>query len=533
MYYQVRMPEILLPAFGPMNDSTRVNNMGKRLSSWREPHSTLNVFDSSSLSAAVPRSPRRGELRSVSEIALSYPEVNPLSPEGKVPQRLPPFEAPLPPKVKRKEEKYGVPDDPLGRSLGLMEALHMLRRVNKDDDDAEIESEAKAAAQRVKFRRCLARGCGCIIGGECADVEMDSANSVPPVSDMPADMDFSEDEDDTTTTRRPDSSPPGSPDAKPGSSLRAKSPAPTRPRTPDGFGMKPTSESDDIVRQTLKDREDTSNALREMHSNISKAQDKVVAFGGEREPVYLMCARLCDILAKKAKLLAAVEGRIEEFKGAQAEAETTVQMIVDLKAEPPEALLGIRKFISSYAHRHGNPEDADRLDFEHFLSNFKLPSRHHYLMQLRTLADEYGDWWAQATCRVATEGGHATAVQHLRDIAIGAGADEEHPMLLQTHRLLMSRLAVAVLQFAKDLQAKDAFAAQRAEERGSFTIGAASKAADDVDAEIAKAKEKGVKMDDERILEAHDISKALREADNQRKRMDNRQKRLKDKKAGG
>lgn len=114
------------------------------------------------------------------------------------------------------------------------------------------------------------------------------------------------------------------------------------------------------------------------------------------------------------------------------------------------------------------------------------------------------------------------------DIALGTGVDEDHPKLLRAIKILNDRLAERVLKEAKERQQRDA----TAEEKGTAPkSGQATLLADKIEQDIFDAVEEGVPEADPRMKEALEICKALRNKDGERRRMENREKRLAEAKA--
>merc|ERR1712187_508220 len=117
-------------------------------------------------------------------------------------------------------------------------------------------------------------------------------------------------------------------------------------------------------------------------------------------------------------------------------------------------------------------------------------------------------------------GGHL-ALRRLFDVAVGTGVDISHPKLIRAEKILIDRLADRVLKDAQERQARDTAAAEKMGEK--MTVGPASKAADKIEQLMFVSIEEGVPKGDPRLKEAEKIVKALREADNQRKRLVARQ----------
>merc|ERR1711865_327263 len=104
--------------------------------------------------------------------------------------------------------------------------------------------------------------------------------------------------------------------------------------------------------------------------------------------------------------------------------------------EAPPVIVEIRKFISAHTHKTGSPADADKSDFQAFVTSFRLPSQHKSLVHLRALADLERDWWIDATLQVAESGGNLLEIKRMIPMAVSLGADKDHPKLVRSVKIL-------------------------------------------------------------------------------------------------
>jgi len=236
------------------------------------------------------------------------------------------------------------------------------------------------------------------------------------------------------------------------------------------------------------------------------------------------------VVRRKASLLQDVEARMATFQAAHAKREELIPQILQGECqEPPPDLVGIRKFIKQYTHQSpsGSPVDADKSDFDAFAKSFKLPDRHNQLERFRALSMGISQWWAEASLRIAEEGANYEQIRRIFDIAMGAGADDEHPCILRAIKILNDRLCDKVIKDAEERQQRDTDAFERSNARGEVPqVGPASRAADLIEQAVMQAVAEGAPSHDLRLNKARDICKTLREADGQRKRLAGRQKRL-------
>jgi len=286
----------------------------------------------------------------------------------------------------------------------------------------------------------------------------------------------------------------------------------------------PEEQDEALLHSTLRDISDTEAQLRVLEEQMAQCQEDVADCRATRHATAVISARTLAVVRRKAALLHDVEERTVRFERAHAgRAELLPRLIAGEVQEAPADFKGVPKFLAAYTHHPGNPADANKSDFEGFAASFRLPSGHEALERLRGLADEAGEWWAEACVSEASKGADHIQLVRLFDLATGTGVDRDHPKLVRATRILNDRLAERVLKEAEELRTKDAF---RAERSPVPQVGPASTDADKIDADILKAIAEGVPSLDRRLAQARDIAKALRQLDGQRKREAGRQKRL-------
>lgn len=477
-YRQVRAAEILLPAYGRSNDIARIRNNGRPLQTREMPRaSSLPAFPSEPTPSAPRMRAAPGALRAVSQVVINYPHVDPRSLEGKKRQQSQ-YHPDVNLKMRQKPKELTWDELPASElelqaaaspqgppSDALRRSMRLLQRLG--------EMRRLAAQRRAQPQR--------LPGTEESGL-LDCDGDVPVAED--------------------------------GLSPTA--------------GQQQQDQAEDMCRATLRNLEDSVASLEETAEQMAAQQEIVALMGGARHATNLLSQRVLSVIRRKLEVLSSVELRTAQIEAAHAQREKIIADIVadEGYASPPE-LLDVRKFISSRVHRPCDPVDADRSNFEMFAASFKLPARHASLEHLRSLADDFGDWWAKTACSEAQAGAEYATIKALTVLAVNVGASEDHPMLLRAAVILHDRLAAKVLREAEEAQARDALGAQKAEARGDVPVlGLASKAADTIEQAILKAVAEGVPAGDPRMKQAGEIVKALREADGQRKRMMNRQKRL-------
>eukprot|EP00927_Polykrikos_kofoidii_P031176 TRINITY_DN26844_c0_g1_i1.p1 TRINITY_DN26844_c0_g1~~TRINITY_DN26844_c0_g1_i1.p1 ORF type:complete len:718 (+),score=107.30 TRINITY_DN26844_c0_g1_i1:72-2156(+) len=284
-----------------------------------------------------------------------------------------------------------------------------------------------------------------------------------------------------------------------------------------------------LLHMTLRALEDTEDDLRAVEGLLKGGLSETACCGGARHATAVMSLRTLSTVQRKAALLHDVETRLAELEAVHTKRDEIEPQLVADTIPVPAALGGIKKFITGYTHGPGQPWEANKSNFKSFVQSFKLPSRHAALLRLRDLADEVGEWWADA-CLKEAEKGHGHAVLHrLFEVALGTGVDKEHPKLIRAWRILIDRLATRVLADAEERLANDEAMAEQYEVP---PVGPAGLSGDKIEEAVMQAIKEGVPKDDHRLKNAEEIMKGLRQSDGERKRLAARQKRLEDQKKG-
>lgn len=284
------------------------------------------------------------------------------------------------------------------------------------------------------------------------------------------------------------------------------------------------AEEASMLDKLLGDCEDSEAGLRIMEKALQDKLNAAVKNGGARHPAALQCSRNLRAITRKALLLHDVEARTVEYLAADQHRADVLSNVMSNKGLLPVELTGIAKFCRGYTHKGGSPAEADRIDYEGFVTRFKLPAEHSLLTGLVSMGEEAGEWWATACLEQATEGATYEQLQRLLDSAVAAGADDDHFKMHRARKLVRDRLADDVLHKAQARMKKDK---AMAEKNPNLPPGSASKAADEIETDIKKATSQGVPLKDKRLVDAKVIASELLQADGIRKRMANREKQLK------
>jgi len=273
----------------------------------------------------------------------------------------------------------------------------------------------------------------------------------------------------------------------------------------------------------LRDSGDTSEQLRAIVASLSSQLKLAEDAGGARHATALISERVLAVARRKESLLRDVEDRFASLQAAHGWRDEMLPLLVADTAKPQPELAGIIAFLTKYTHGNGHPADADKTDFAHFARSLRLPWQHNALGNLRELADEVGEYWADACLSEAEKGHGHSVLRRLFDVALGTGVDKGHPKLVRAIRILSDRLADKVVEDAEERQQKDA---NLEASIGVAKVGHASDLADRIEKDIFAAVEEGVPQADHRLARATAICKALRQKDGERKRLEGRQRRL-------
>jgi hypothetical protein len=272
---------------------------------------------------------------------------------------------------------------------------------------------------------------------------------------------------------------------------------------------------------------DTHAHLAALQVQLAEGQEAAGQYGGARHATAVLSSRSLLVVRRKSHLLGEVEARTARFAAAQARCDELLPEVVAGPSRSVADLAGVRKFIIYYTHPHCNPVDDNMSDFQNFAASFKLPAGHQALLHLRAIADEAGNWWADACVQEASRGADHATLNRLIEVALGTGIDAEHYKVLRARQILIDRLADRTLKEAKEAQQADTLNAERLGDR--MPVGPASKAADLIESMMIQVVKEGVPKFDRRLVEAERILKQLREADGARKRTAGRLKRLEEK----
>lgn len=489
--FHTQVPIITLPAAGPANDAARVRNNGARIgleckSAPSSPSGLAMLRVNSSpavlcepVQAKTPRT-ARGMVRSVSKIAIDYPATRSFSDNRAAKRRtvevVPRMNTPKvewrPTKISfGNEETYSWdPDSPTG-------PIYTSKSRSSGAPTVALESSVRKMDALFVLRRAGRRS--------------DSRPQSPAKSGKPENPQ-------QTAEVVADEIPAGVDNAIPMEAEEA------------------------LMYGILKDLKDNGESLKGLINSIQSGIQDAWCNGGGRHATSVISSRILAVALRKTSLLRDVEERTKSFEAVHARRHELVPLLVADKEPMPKELSGIVKFIASYTHP-GHPAEENKSQFSRFVETFKLPKEHQVLTRLRAIADEAGEFWAQACLSQAEEGHGHVALRRLFDAALGTGVDIDNPMLVRATRIINDRLAERVLQDAKERQRKDS----DLEESGKVPrYGAAGVMADKIEEELFASVKEGVPETDARLSAAKDICKILRQKDGERKRMEGRQKRL-------
>merc|ERR1712190_646437 len=166
----------------------------------------------------------------------------------------------------------------------------------------------------------------------------------------------------------------------------------------------PRESDEDMVKNMLRELGDSEAELKCLEVLLAEGQDKATEHGEARHATAVLSGRTLAVVRRKMALLHDTEARCAQFEAMQARCEEILPKIVDGSMPPPPELAGVPRFISRYTHSPGNPADANKSDFRQFVTTFRLPNGHLTLRRLLLVAEEAGEYWAEACLAEAAKG---------------------------------------------------------------------------------------------------------------------------------
>merc|ERR1711879_1042273 len=146
------------------------------------------------------------------------------------------------------------------------------------------------------------------------------------------------------------------------------------------------------------------------------------------------------------------------------------------------------------------------------------PSQHSTLLRFKQLMEDVYSWWLEAMLQAAEDGVNIAAIRLFVKLAVGAGADQQHPKIIRTLWLAENRAAAEILREAKELQQNDSATAQKAEEHGGRPLlGLAARASEKIRNAVRNAVRLGVKSKHKDLAEATEIANVLEKLESERR----------------
>jgi len=218
----------------------------------------------------------------------------------------------------------------------------------------------------------------------------------------------------------------------------------------------PTAEPEEpLMHATLKSTTDTSADLRRAEDVLQQAHEPIHEHGCSRHATAVISARALAVVKRKAKLLGECDARVEAFGLAMLRGEEILAAIVENTPDAASELVGLSKFMQAHTHK-GDLAEANKSDFQAFVSSFCLPAEHEVLKKLEKMGGEATEWWAQAALKEARNGCDCAAVNRIIEVAAAILGNRDHEVLVACRSELGNSLAEAVLRSALTIQEKDA-----------------------------------------------------------------------------
>eukprot|EP00747_Dinoflagellata_sp_TGD_P117189 gnl/TRDRNA2_/TRDRNA2_172553_c0_seq10.p1 gnl/TRDRNA2_/TRDRNA2_172553_c0~~gnl/TRDRNA2_/TRDRNA2_172553_c0_seq10.p1 ORF type:complete len:670 (-),score=121.61 gnl/TRDRNA2_/TRDRNA2_172553_c0_seq10:164-2173(-) len=441
--------QILAPSWDAGNDPSRVRNAGLRL------HSAINLKKSASEPALLGsgmqlKTPRslRGAVREISKVSMSYPgsmafggalvassarverqdsnPVSPVSTASKASSAIP--TSPVSP------ESVGASSPDSTASPVSPKKSASIRRVSFADEPVQekrvlVDSRSEEGLKKMALKRSL------LLMGELYDLRR---------------LDLKEEE---------------------------------APPPADGTAKAKDEADESLMVHMLKDTQDTQEILQKAIASLSGAQEPIAELGGARHATAVISARVLAVARRKCALVTKMETRLNAFEKAIARKEEIFQAVISDVPAPGEMLQN-KKFSAAYIHTDGEPVDANKSDFESFVSSFGLSKSHRTVTTMKAFIADLTDWWLKSTVHQAEEGLEPRALQRLIDTAVAIGVDKNSELLEKCRQILGDRLANQLLNTANKAKEMDAL---KQSKTPVPQLGSAQGAADLINAGIKEA----------------------------------------------
>jgi len=238
-----------------------------------------------------------------------------------------------------------------------------------------------------------------------------------------------------------------------------------------------------LFEQTLCNLQDDAASLRNVAEQIREADGACSDCGGARHASTVIARRLLGVLDRKMELLEGVQDRLDLVEAAFARKERIVDRVCAGGEAPPE-ILGVAAFLKKYIHAHGEPQDANKSDFDAFVHSFGLPERHKTVVKLRDLIADFADWWTVATLKKAEGGLDVDNIMRMLDVVKSMTGGKKSEKMQEAAVAINDKIAEQVLVFAEGMVKKDEFACSRSDVP---QVESARKAARDINFNIKEA----------------------------------------------
>jgi len=278
-----------------------------------------------------------------------------------------------------------------------------------------------------------------------------------------------------------------------------------------------------LLEFTLVDCSDTPEQLHDGVNLISKGRCVATDLGSTRHPTMLGASRAFQVIKRKLEVLEPLVLAIRQFNEISTRKQEIVKAI-EAGAKPedvaPQAIM-LNHLLEDSVHErpYGAPHEADRLDWEVFVSTFKLPKNHLAFYQAEAAVHREQDEWMDLVLDVAmhhieeersttTEASGASPASPAAEVARrlfllmdGCAIPSDNPRLVKTEMLAEAQKCRRLLAHTKH---------QAREVEGNTSARTLREVAERLNGICLDAIEWGVKKNHPDIAKALEITQKIR-----------------------
>lgn len=237
-----------------------------------------------------------------------------------------------------------------------------------------------------------------------------------------------------------------------------------------GSSIRVEDEKLTLLEHTLVDTEDTPEQLQETLNLIRAGKEMTTELKSSRHPSMLGAERAYKVIARKLEVLEPLAQAVAQFEDFSSRKEEILKLLEDgaTAQEVGPKVMTFGELVEESVHEkpYGRPHQAPRLNWDKFVSTFKLPKEHAIFYQAEGLLErESEDWMDKVVetamrvvenerrildCDVTSPYSPASEVaRQLFILADGMGLPPDHSKLVKTEMLANAQRCRRLLSYAK------------------------------------------------------------------------------------